>query len=78
MPDPLLYRSVVGMFQYTTITRPDLTFAVNKVSQFFAQPSDFHWKIVKRILRYIAGTLSLGLQLTKSTDLHLQAFYDAD
>jgi hypothetical protein len=32
MSDPLLYRSIVGMLQYATITRPDLTFAVKKVS----------------------------------------------
>jgi Reverse transcriptase (RNA-dependent DNA polymerase) len=76
--DPLLYRSIVGMLQYATITRPDLTFAVNKVSQFFSQPSDIHWQAVKHILRFIAGTLSLGLHFTKATDLHLQAFCDAD
>jgi hypothetical protein len=78
MSDPLLYRSIIGMLQYATITRPDLTFAVNKVSQFFSQPSDTHWQAVKLILRYIASTLSLGLHLTKAYDLHLQAFCDAD
>jgi hypothetical protein len=51
--DPTLYRTIVGMLQYATLTHPDLTYAVNKVSQFFAQPTDTHWQAVKRILRYI-------------------------
>jgi hypothetical protein len=42
MSDPLLYRSIIGMLQYATITCPNLTFVVNKVSQFFSQPFDTH------------------------------------
>jgi hypothetical protein len=42
LSDPTLYRTIVGMLQYATITRPDLTFAVNKVSQFFAQLTETH------------------------------------
>jgi hypothetical protein len=66
------------MLQYATITRPYLTFAVNKISQFFAQPSDSHWQAMKRILQYVAGTLTLDLHLTKTHQLNLQAFCDAD
>lgn len=38
-PDPTLYRSVVGALQYFTVTRPDVAFAVSKVSQFMHSPS---------------------------------------
>jgi hypothetical protein len=38
----VLYRIIVDMLQYATITRPDHTFAVNKVSHFFAQPPEAH------------------------------------
>ncbi|XP_016173525.1 uncharacterized protein LOC107616034 [Arachis ipaensis] len=44
---PLLYRSVVGGLQYATITRPDIVFTVNKVSQFSHTPLEQHWKVVK-------------------------------
>ena len=61
--DPSLYRSVVGALQYATLTRFEISFAVNKVFQFMAAPMDSHWRIVKRILRYLKGTLFYGLLL---------------
>jgi Reverse transcriptase (RNA-dependent DNA polymerase) len=48
--DPKRYRSVVGALQYATITRPDISFAVNKISQFKHAPTTTHWTAVKRIL----------------------------
>nr|KYP49046.1 Copia protein [Cajanus cajan] len=62
--DPTLYRSVVGALQYATITRPEIAFSVNKVSQFMCSPMEEHWKVVKRILRYLKGTLKHGLVFT--------------
>ena len=59
--DLALYRSVVGGLQYATITGPDISFAVNKVSQFMHSTLEDHWTAVKRILRYLAGTLDQGL-----------------
>jgi hypothetical protein len=78
LQDATLYRSTVGALQYATVTRPDLQFVVNKVSQFMANPTDVHWKVVKRILRYIAGTLHHGIQLQLSTYLRLNAYSDSD
>jgi len=40
--DPTLYRFVVGALQYATLTRPEISFAVNKVCQFMATPLDSH------------------------------------
>lgn len=76
--DPKLYRSVVGDLQYTCITRPDLAFSVNKVSQFMQAPLNDHWKAVKRILRYLQGTSHLGLHLTPSNNYCIFALCDAD
>lgn len=59
--DSTLHRSVVGALQYLTFTRPDITFAINKVSQFMHCPMDIHWNAVKRILCYIKATPSHGL-----------------
>ena len=79
--DPTLYRSVVGALQYATITHPEISFSVNKVCQFMSQPTEQHWVAVKRILRYLKGTLHFGLKLepnfsTKHYSVH--AFCDAD
>jgi histone deacetylase 1/2 len=74
------YRSIVGGLQYLTMTRPDLAFAVNKVCQFLSAPRCTHWAAVKRILRYVHGTLTYGLHLRRPTsppDI-LSAFSDAD
>lgn len=75
--DGKLYRSVVGALQYVTITRPELSFSVNKVSQYMACPLDTHWKAVKRILRYLSGTIDYGLQI-KASDFKLCGFSDSD
>jgi len=79
--DPILYRSVVGALQYSTLIRPETSFAVNKVCQFMAAPLDSHWTVVKRILRYLKGTLSHGLFLQPTSitkPLIIRAFCDAD
>ncbi|RVW21952.1 Retrovirus-related Pol polyprotein from transposon RE1 [Vitis vinifera] len=75
-----LYRSTVGALQYATITRPDITYSVNRVCQFMQAHLTAHWKAVKRILRYLAGTLHHGLHLQHSSNsyLNITGFYDAD
>lgn len=76
--DTHLYRSIVGALQYVTITRPEIAFAVNRVSLFMHEPTDIHWSAVKRILRYLKGTITHGLLLRSSSHLSLQVFSDAD
>jgi histone deacetylase 1/2 len=81
MSDPTLYRSIVGALQYETLTRPDIAFSVNKVCQFMSQPLESHWKAVKRILRYLKGTLNHGLLLSPAASgppFSLRAYSDAD
>lgn len=76
--DTTKYRSVVGTLQYLSLTRPDITFSVNRVCQFLSTPTTSHWAAVKRILRYLHATIDLGLCFTKSTSSLLSAFSDAD
>lgn len=76
--DTTRYRSIVGALQYLTLTRPDISFVVNKVCQFLHSPTIIHWSVVKRILRYFKGTISSGLQIRKSPFLLVSAFADAD
>ncbi|KAK6121503.1 hypothetical protein DH2020_044755 [Rehmannia glutinosa] len=76
--DGTLYRSLVSGLQYVTITRPDISFSVNKVSQYMSNLLDTYWKTVKCILRYLAGTQDHGLTFTSSNHLNLTAFSDSD
>ncbi|XP_016185756.1 uncharacterized protein LOC107627438 [Arachis ipaensis] len=76
--NPGLYRSIVGVLQYLTTTRLDLSYAVNKASQFMHNLTAEQWKVVKRILRYIKGTRGQGLIFSKSSDYMILAFADAD
>jgi hypothetical protein len=72
------YRSIVGALQYLTLTRPDISFAVNKVCQFLHKPTTVHWSAVKRILRYLQHTIGMGLRIRKSLSTLVGAFSDAD
>lgn len=56
------YRSIVGALQYIVITRPYIAFAVNRVCQFMHKPVDQHLKAIKRILRYLQGTIDYGFE----------------
>src|SRR5271169_4054080 len=57
-----LYQQAVGSIMYAAIgTHPDLAFAIQTLSQFNHDPSTEHWTAVKRALRYLNGTLDLGI-----------------
>jgi hypothetical protein len=76
--DATRYRSVVGALQYLSLTRPDISFVVNRVCQFMSSPTDVHWTAVKRILRYLHSTIDLGLCFTRSSSSLLSSYSDAD
>jgi histone deacetylase 1/2 len=78
LDDSTRYRSVVGALQYLTLTRPDISFSVNKVCQYLHSPTTIHWTAVKRILRYLKNTITTGLTFTKSISTLISAFSDAD
>ncbi|XP_021602452.1 uncharacterized mitochondrial protein AtMg00810-like [Manihot esculenta] len=76
--DPTHFRGLVGSLQYLTLTRLDLSYSVNYVSQFMHNPTMSHLKYVRRILQYLKGTIHYGLSFTADTSLALSAFSDAD
>ncbi|CAH9123451.1 unnamed protein product, partial [Cuscuta epithymum] len=78
LDDPEEYRSVVGSLQYLALTRPDVSYAVNKLSQFLHRPTTEHWEATKRVLRYLRHTVDHGLLLRRSSALSLHAYSDAD
>jgi hypothetical protein len=59
------YRSIVGGLHFLTHTRPDIAFAVRYVSRFMEDPREDHWTAVKRLLRYVKGTLDQAIIFPK-------------
>jgi hypothetical protein len=76
--DPTRYRSLTGALQYLTLTRPDISYAVQQACLFMHAPRVPHLNLVKRIIRYIKGTLDLGTHITPSSTTSLIAYSDAD
>ncbi|XP_028108000.1 uncharacterized protein LOC114306874 [Camellia sinensis] len=74
---PELYRSVVGALQYLTITRPDLSFSGNQACKHMHAPTNAHFAAVKRLLRFVKGTLAHGRTFSPSS-FELQAFSDSN
>ena len=76
--DPTAYRSLAGALQYLTFTRPDLTYAVQQVCLHMHDPRESHLAALKRLLRYVRGTVDLGLVLHRSSSAELVVYTDAD
>ena len=72
------YQSAVGSLMYAMLgTRPDIAYAVGAVSQYNSDPGKAHWIAVKRIFRYLKGTMNFSLKY-KGSDMQLLGYSDAD
>ena len=76
--DPTHYRSIAGALQYLTFTRPDISYAVQQICLFMHDPREPHLVAMKRILRYIQGTLELGFHLHRTSPVDLTGYSDAN
>ncbi|GJZ47050.1 ribonuclease H-like domain-containing protein [Tanacetum coccineum] len=76
--DPTLYRSLAGSLQYLTFTQLDISYAVQQVCLYMHDPREPHFSALKRIARYVRGTLDYGLQLFSSSTTDLVAYSDVD
>lgn len=73
------YREAIGALNFlATKTRPDILHAVTLLAKFCEHPKQKHWAAIKRVMRYIQGTLEIGLMYTKSEELEVTAYSDAD
>ncbi|XP_031279730.1 secreted RxLR effector protein 161-like [Pistacia vera] len=75
---PSLYRSTIGALQYLTLTRANISFTVNKLSQFLQAPTEFKWQACKHVLRYIKGTSFHGFLFKPAASLCVECYADAD
>ncbi|KAL5837338.1 hypothetical protein ACOSQ3_014507 [Xanthoceras sorbifolium] len=73
-----LYDECYWALQYLTHTRLDISFIVNKFSQFLVAPTIVHWQACKRVLRFLKGIYSYGILFKSSIPLQLDAFCDID
>nr|GEW40100.1 uncharacterized mitochondrial protein AtMg00810-like [Tanacetum cinerariifolium] len=76
--DPSHYRGMIGTLLYLTATRPDLQFSICMCARYQARPTEKHIHAVKRIFRYLHGTVNQGLWYSKDSSVALIAFADAD
>ncbi|RVW69235.1 Retrovirus-related Pol polyprotein from transposon TNT 1-94 [Vitis vinifera] len=73
-----LYRSMIGSLLYLTASRPDIAFSVGVCARYQACPKESHLIALKRIIRYIAGTLELSLWYPFDTHSDVACYTDAD
>ncbi|GJU50694.1 retrovirus-related pol polyprotein from transposon TNT 1-94 [Tanacetum coccineum] len=76
--DPSHYRGMIGTLLYLTASRHDLQFAICMCARYQARPTEKHLNAVKRIFRYLKGTVHRGLWYPKDSSIALTAFADAD
>nr|GEX10268.1 hypothetical protein [Tanacetum cinerariifolium] len=76
--NPSHYRGMIGTLIYLTASRHDLQFAIYMCARYQARPTEKHLHAVKRIFRYLRGTVNRGLWYPKDSSVALTAFADAD
>ena len=76
--DQTLYRSMIGSLLYLTTSQPDILQSVCLMARYQADPREAHMVAVKRILRYVKGTVNFGLWYVKSESFTLMAYSDID
>ena len=76
--DQRLYKSMLGSLLYVTTSRLDVMQAVGQVARFQVTPKETHILVVKRIFKYIKGTINFGLWYLKGNELNMVAYTDTN
>ncbi|GJS55520.1 hypothetical protein Tco_0628882 [Tanacetum coccineum] len=72
------YHGMIGTLMYLTANRPDQTFSICMCARYQAKPTEKHLHDVKRIFKYLRGTVNRGLWYPKDSSIALTAYADAD
>lgn len=78
LPDSTSYQRLLGKLIYLSITRPDIMFTVQLLTQFMQSPTSVHMQAAKRLLRYLSGTTTQGILLASHSAAKLTAYCDSD
>ncbi|GKD42156.1 retrovirus-related pol polyprotein from transposon TNT 1-94 [Tanacetum coccineum] len=76
--DQTKYSNMIGSLMYLTASRPDLVFAICICARYQSRPTKKHLEAVKRVFRYLQGSINMGLWYPKDTAMALTAYADAD
>ncbi|XP_048228615.1 secreted RxLR effector protein 161-like [Ricinus communis] len=76
--DSSRYKQLIGSLMYLAATRPNIMFVVSLLSRYMEQPTELHFQVAKRVLRYIKGTSEFGIFYKRGGDAELIAFTDSD
>ena len=73
------YREAIGSLMYLMVgTRPDIAFAVGRLAKYVENPTSLQWQAVKRLLRYVIGTVTHGISFQADYPLEPKGYVDAD
>jgi len=76
--DQRAYQRLIGKLLYLTMTRPDIAFSVQTLSQFLQDPKKSHMKAALRVMRYVKNQPGLGILLSSSSEEKISAYCDAN
>ncbi|CAH9089473.1 unnamed protein product [Cuscuta europaea] len=76
--DPKTYRTLIGRLLYLTVTRPDIAYSVQTLSQFLSSPTNIHMAAAHRVLRYLKSSPGKGLIYSSNSSFNIQAYTDSD
>jgi len=78
LKDPTVYKTCIGKLNFLSNTRPDISFAVQTLSQFMQHPTSSHLAALHHLLRYISGTSGQGILLKGLDQLQLTAYSNSN
>ena len=76
--DEKIYKGMISSLLYLTSSRPDIMFSICLCARFQSNPRESHLKAVKRIFKYLSGTLNMGLWYPKGSTMSLVRYTDFD